>query len=408
MQPVRPRVPPGRRVALPPSLGLRRLPPPTLRAASLWIGLDARLAYRRGVGAYVARLVEALARLETSHRFTVFHAPAELRRRVASPRFSFEDPGPTPRGVRVPAWEQVLLPRAAWHLGLDLLHYVDNTGPAFAAFPFVLTVHDTWTLRPLCEVRPRASPRDRLAHAYRRWCLPRAAHRARLVLVPSRHTKTSVQRDLSLPASRIRVTSEGLALGAPLRRTRRLRRRRNFRILVHATADRRKNLEGALAAARILRDGGIPAMLEVVGMGEREIRESGGREAARALGLEDCVRFRGYVPEEELRRLYEDCALMLFLSREEGFGLPVLEAFAAGLPVVCARAGALPEVAGGAVLYADPEDAAGAASAAARILASPALARRLAALGRRRLRRFQWEHTARLTLRAYEEAGGVR
>ncbi len=93
-------------------------------------------------------------------------------------------------------------------------------------------------------------------------------------------------------------------------------------------------------------------------------------------------------------------------SLEEGFGLPVVEAFAAGLPVVCSRGSALEEVAGEAATLVDPLDAASIASGVESLLDRPARAEEQRRLGRERARHYDWERAARQTLDFYRHVLG--
>jgi glycosyltransferase involved in cell wall biosynthesis len=102
---------------------------------------------------------------------------------------------------------------------------------------------------------------------------------------------------------------------------------------------------------------------------------------------------RGYVPKEELVRLYQQAACLVFPSRYEGFGLPIVEAMACGTPVVAAPERAMQEVAGDAAIFTDDL-----AEGVRRALADRA---RLSAAGLERAKRFSWRETARITADVY-------
>jgi glycosyltransferase involved in cell wall biosynthesis len=133
---------------------------------------------------------------------------------------------------------------------------------------------------------------------------------------------------------------------------------------------------------------------------------SGIMSAAAARGVTDRVVFTGYVPPGDLPALYAGAACFVFPSVYEGFGLPVLEAMAAGAPVVASRVGAIPEVAGDAALLVDASRPAALAEAIEAVLSDGALRAGLVERGRIRARAFSWEATARRTLAVYEEVHG--
>jgi alpha-1,3-rhamnosyl/mannosyltransferase len=107
---------------------------------------------------------------------------------------------------------------------------------------------------------------------------------------------------------------------------------------------------------------------------------------------------RGFVGSDELVRLYQEAAALVFPTRYEGFGLPVLEAMASGTPVVATPDAAVKEVGGDAVAYAEPDAF---VETVQRVLNDP---EPWSSAGLERARVFSWEETARRTVAVYREA----
>lgn len=132
------------------------------------------------------------------------------------------------------------------------------------------------------------------------------------------------------------------------------------------------------------------------------------RVVARALGIEDRIRYLGWVESEALDALYREAACFVFPTLYEGFGLPVLEAMHRGTPVACSDRSSVPEVGGDAVLYFDPEDPGAIASAVRELLGDTALRERLSAAGLKRAAEFTWRRAAEQTVESYERAMAAR
>ncbi len=125
------------------------------------------------------------------------------------------------------------------------------------------------------------------------------------------------------------------------------------------------------------------------------------RAQAAKLGLDDDVRFLGWIEPPELEGLYDSAALAVFPSLAEGFGLPVVEAMRRGVPVACSNIGALTEVAGDAALLVDPESTPDIADAIRRLTRGGEEAERLRRAGPARAAEFSWERSAERHLAAY-------
>lgn len=110
-----------------------------------------------------------------------------------------------------------------------------------------------------------------------------------------------------------------------------------------------------------------------------------------------------FLPDGELACAYAGATALVYPSRYEGFGLPVLEAMAAGCPVIACPVSSIPEVAGDAALYVDPDDAAGMAQALTAVM-RPEVRHALARRGRERADRFSWAQSAAAFAAAVEEA----
>lgn len=102
----------------------------------------------------------------------------------------------------------------------------------------------------------------------------------------------------------------------------------------------------------------------------------------------------GFISNEQLHTLYSFAEMFLFPSRYEGFGLPILEAFACGCPVITSNVSSMPEVAGNAALYIDPDDVNGFRSAVMQLLSDNKLRKTLVENGLERQNAFSWEKSA--------------
>jgi len=168
-------------------------------------------------------------------------------------------------------------------------------------------------------------------------------------------------------------------------------------ILFVGTLEPRKNVEALIDALKEVDDPELKLIL--VG------KEGWGIESIlkkiREAGLEREVVFPGYVPEDDLPYLYRGADVFVFPSLYEGFGMPVLEAMAAGAPVVTSNSSSLPEVAGDAAILVSPESVSEIAEAIRGVRGNEQLRGKLTERGRKRADKFTWEMCARRTLDTY-------
>ena len=164
----------------------------------------------------------------------------------------------------------------------------------------------------------------------------------------------------------------------------------------------RKNIARLVEAFALARqEGDLPHQLVVAG--KAQWRESEVLATVERLGLEDVVRFPGYVADEDLPALYSGAACCAYPSRYEGFGLPPLEAMACGTPVLASHAGALREVVGDAAWVVDPTDVQDIARGLLALLTDPGTAQAYQERGLAHAATFSWHRLAEQTLEVYRQ-----
>jgi glycosyltransferase involved in cell wall biosynthesis len=236
----------------------------------------------------------------------------------------------------------------------------------------------------------------------------RAARRAEKILTISENAKAEIAQAARVSEQKFTVTplAPDPIFLEPMAAQQKQSVREKYRlperfILSVATMEPRKNLTGLLCAFARMVDGEPEARLVLAG------RLAWGKEAVlqtvNKLKLEKHTQVLGYVPKEDLPALYALADFLAFPSFYEGFGLPVLEAQAAGTPVLCSNTSSFPEVAGTSAFFVDPHSAEELAAGLQKLWSDSALRQNLIAKGNENLKRFSWEKTARRTLQAYAE-----
>jgi glycosyltransferase involved in cell wall biosynthesis len=292
--------------------------------------------------------------------------------------------------------EQMVLPRMASRRGLDLLHSMGSTAPARLSMTSVVTVNDViYALHP--EAHTRAM------RAGLRILVPLGARRADRVIAISQSAAREVADVLSLSPERIDVVHlAGRPLG-PATSESEVRQRFQLEdapVVLSVSARRpHKNLPSLLRAFARLQPRAVLVLPGYSTPFENELTA-----LARDLGIEERIRFLGWVSEADLEGLYRVASCFVFPSLAEGFGLPILEAMERGVPVACSNASSLPEIAAGAARYFDPLQVDEIAEAMNELLTDRTEAERLALAGIERARGFSWERTARETIASYERA----
>jgi glycosyltransferase involved in cell wall biosynthesis len=357
--------------------------------------VDARQIYRperRGIGKTMLQLYGTLSRIRPDWEFRLLHQlefqVPELSdcKNVRSTRVDF------PGSHRSNLWENILLPTAAWALGADVLHSPANTGPRSSRVPVVLHLHD---LIPLDLSTDRA---DALAWAKH---ISQAVRGARHVLTGSEYSRQRIIETLKTPAEKVSVQPWA---PHPLLRNRsestkekslsRFGLSENDRYLFAFGAnDPRKNtrliLETYSALSDKLRE---QAKLLIVGLQEPAL--SSLKQLVQQRGLTAQVHLSSFAPEEDIPILLSGAIALIYASSYEGFGLPILDAFACGTPVIAGNRTSIPEVAGEAAALVDLDDSNELRHQMERMLVDSEWRSDLKCRGLDRAKLYSWERTA--------------
>jgi glycosyltransferase involved in cell wall biosynthesis len=363
-------------------------------------GVDARAAAEEpaGRGRVLRELLSALAARDDHHRYLLY-----CRRPW--------DGAPLDERFR---WVPITLPDPLWHAVTALranrgCHAFLSTNSYLTTWmlrvPCVVVVYDMVAFLPQTHAQKRAARIERatirpaIRRAERLVCISRSTEKDLLRLFPLAQGKTTVVRlaaDRRFGRERTAAEIEraaarhGVTVGSYVLAAGTLEPRKNLLRLIHAHAA----LPPELARNH-------PLLI----VGPRGWEE---QEILRAASDRGAVRLVGFVADEELAALYAGCAVFCYPSLYEGFGLPVLEAMAAGAAVVTSPVSSLPEVGGDAVVYADPEDERSIAAALERLLRSPDERARRAERALRQAAEFSWERFAAELIEELERAAGGR
>jgi glycosyltransferase involved in cell wall biosynthesis len=304
-----------------------------------------------------------------------------------------------------PSWDDLALPDLIRSLGTNLYHSPLFVLPSVRTCKYVCTVHDV-----IPVVRPDLT-HESFSLLFHR-SVNRAFRSAHHIVTVSHHSRMDLLKSFHLDANRVSTVHEPVsplffreASPEDVRTIGCLGLSPGYLLSVGAL-DKRKNLCGLLDAYALLcRDRATPP-LAVVGDASGDdfdvVAEVGRRK------LESKVRLLGRVPDDVLAALYTHASVFVFPSFYEGFGLPVIEAMAAGAPVVASNASSLPEVAGEAALLVDPGKPESIMKAMRRILDEVEFRQELVVRGKARAAQYtlknHGEALTRLYRRVLEEA----
>ena len=365
-----------------------------------------------GIGTYIRNVVRTLARLDSDSTYFLIGSPDRVAECGALPAnfhaVTLDGGDDTLKGnlafraiVRRLACDVVHIPHLFWI-------------PRGLSCPYVLTVHDL--LEHMYGSRNASSLRRSL-HFY---LTQRVLRRAARVIAVSQFTRNEIEKILAIPDAKIEVVynaiDERFLHGHATAADRELIAQRylvNYPFILYAGAIRpHKNVVRIIEAfsalkSELQKEQQFPD-LKLIIIGDDLSSHPRLRRTVVRSGVQNDVRFLGFVPIEVLRIFYDVAKIFVFPSLYEGFGLPPLEAMAHGTPVVTSNTSSLPEVAGTAALLVNPENVFEIRRALQRALLDPALRERMKQRGYEQAQRFSWTTSVSRILEIYREVADAR
>ena len=368
------------------------------------IGIDARMYSTNftGIGRYVYELTQRLFALDQENEYILFFNNPEFAK--------FTPPNARVRKVLVNArhysWQE------QWHFcrmlkkeKLDIMHFTHFNAPLLYRHPSIVTIHDlTLSFYPGKKMTKWF---HRMAyHAV----FENIVRKARAIIAVSKNTAKDLSTLFPFTKEKTHVLYEGV--GAEFLQNYPEADLEKYRTKAGVTGDyilytgvwrSHKNLTGLIRAfAILLKKGNFKGSLVVTGREDPLYPEV--KEKIHTEGLEKKVICTGLVDEKTLIALYRGAKVYVMPSFYEGFGLPILEAFASGCPVAAAHASSLPEVCGhDGALFFDPRNPSDMADTIEKILSHPEQQQKLIDAGRKRMKDFSWDEMAEETLNLYKK-----
>jgi glycosyltransferase involved in cell wall biosynthesis len=374
---------------------------------SVKIAIDIRRMTEFGVGTYIRNVVRTLGRLDLENEYLLIGSPARVEEIGVLPS-NFHSVPLTAAERSLQGYREFRM--ALKRLECDLVH-VPNlfSVPRALPCPYVMTVHD------MLEHMARAREQSGFWRSLHFQLTRRVLRGAARIFAVSNFTKTEIEKLFEIPADRIEVVynaiDERFLRGHASAADRQLIAQRyqvTYPFLLYAgRISPHKNvvrmIEAFSALKTALERDQIYPDLKLIIIGDDLSGNPDLRRTVVRSGVQNDVRFLGFVPIEVLRIFYDEAKVFVFPSLYEGFGLPPLEAMAHGTPVVTSNVTSLPEVVGSAAVLVNPENVFEIMRALHRVLTDQALRNRLKERGYQQTAKFSWESSVRRIVDTYHQ-----
>ena len=360
-----------------------------------------------GIGRYSQNLIKNLLEIDTQDQFVLFMTDEDVEEYQKS---KIKNQNVTIKIVNIPHYsiaEQTKLPQIIAREKCDLVHFLNFNHPLRFPGRFIVTIHDL-TLFFYPETARQTSFLKRFAF---KKIMLHALKKSKMIIAVSENTKKDIIKKFKVQSSKVKVIYEAVddkvSYEVSKQDVEEIKSRYAIGdkpVLLYVGQWRpHKNIVGLLEAFGKLKKK-IPSKLVIIG--KPDPKHKSVQEAIDKLNLKSDIVMPGFVSNDELAAWYKLATVFVFPSFYEGFGLPGLEAMAAGTPVVASNTSSLPEVYQDAALYFNPGNSSEIAAKIKIVLKDKNLRQDLIRKGKVQVAKYSWKKTAEETLNVYKEVMG--
>lgn len=367
------------------------------------IAIDGRMIQESGIGRYIRNLLFNLKDLDQKNEYFILLLQKDFNTQVLSGNFHKVLADFRWYGVS----EQFKIPKLLHDLEPDLVHFPHFNAPFLYNGKFVVTIHDLihqhFQMRRATTLNPIFYKIKQLGY---KKIFKQAVDKSKKILVPSNYVRDLLVNEWKIKLNKIIVTYEAVdnkIFSIEKKMTEnnmeKIRSRFNIKlpyIFYVGNAHPHKNVEGLIKSFLILKRNFPNLQLVLAGFDHYFWRK-----VKKEFQQKDII-FTGSVSDEELVALYKGAKCFVMPSKEEGFGIPTLEAMVCKCPVVSSNKGSLFEVGGDAAIYFDPLNLSDMSNKIAEVLSNQVLKRKLIENGEKRVEEFSWTKLAKQTLEVYQ------
>ena len=370
------------------------------------IGIDTRLINESGIGRYIKNLLIELQKIDSKNEYVIFLRNKDFDSLTFPSNFKKVEADFAWYGIA----EQVKFPPLIYSQKIDLMHFPHFNIPIFYHGKFIVTIHD---LIHKHHSMSHATTHGPMVFAIKKMgytkAFQTALEKSQKILVPSQFVKDQIIKEWKTKTEKITVTPEGveenlLKVASNISKEEIQKVLKKYYVtkpfLFYAgNAHPHKNIDRLITSFFDLQK--KYAGLQLVLSGRENFFWKKILKKIQDDKLKNIIH-TGFIPDEELIAFYSSAKAYIFPSLEEGFGIPILEAMAAGAPVISSNAGSLKEVGGDAALYFNPNNVADMTEKISMVLSDQKLRNELIEKGYKRYRQFSWKKMVEQTLKIYE------